>query len=559
VNKRQNRRITSIYILFLILFLILSVKIVYLQVFRQVFFQKLADNQHYRIVPIEGGRGDIFDRKGRILARGMNCYSIFADPLLVENKPEMARKLSDNLSLVYSELLNKLNKDKRFVWVKRKISWEEKKKIEKIGLKGIGFLHEEKRFYPQKTLAASVMGISGIDNRGLEGIELSYDQYLRGKDGLVRILRDSMAKEIMLSPNVLEPQKGADMYLTIDAQIQYWAESFAQETVDEFQAASAGVVVMDAASGEILALANVPLFDPNDFRGLAPQEMRNRVVADIFEPGSVFKAIALTAAISEHTFSNDDVLFCEKGIYKIPGTVLHDWKPYGDLTFEEVFMKSSNIGVAKVVEAVGGETYSHYVDLFEFGKLTGIDLPAETQGIVKPFKAWSKTSPYIVPIGQEIGVNLVQLVRAFAAFANGGHLVKPYVVKRICSRDFCKYTKPISKRIIPAFVAERAKDILVKVVSEGTGKRAAIDDVVIGGKTGTAQKYDVALGRYSAFDYRATFVGFLPEASPALVIGVSVDEPRKSHFGGVVAAPLFRKIAEKSVVYLSSDDTFLKQ
>ncbi len=558
MNKRQSRRITSIYLLFLILFLILSAKIVYLQVFRQVFFRKLDDNQHYRIIPIEGGRGDIFDRKGRVLAKGMNCYYIFTDTLHVKNKQEVAKKLSDSLELSYSKLLHRLRKDKRFVWIKRKVSWKEKNNVEKFGFKGINFLREKKRFYPQKNLAASVMGISGIDNRGLEGIELFYDQYLRGKDGLVRILRDSMSKEIILSPNVLEPQKGADIYFTIDAQIQYWAESFAQATVDEFKALSASVVVMDAVSGEILALSNVPLFDPNNFKGLAPEAMRNRAVADMFEPGSVFKVVALTAAISEDSFSNEDVVFCENGAYKIPGTILNDWKPYGNLTFEEVFMKSSNIGVAKVVETIGGKEYSRYVDLFGFGKLTGIDLPAETRGLVKPFKKWSKTSQYIVPIGQEIGVNLVQLTRAFAVFANGGYLVKPYIVERICSRDFCKYTKPSSKRIIPAFVAERAKNILVKVVSEGTGKRAAIDGIVVGGKTGTAQKYDVKLGRYSSSDYRATFVGFLPEARPQLVIGVSVDEPKKSHFGGVVAAPLFREIAQKSVIYLSSDNSLAK-
>jgi cell division protein FtsI (penicillin-binding protein 3) len=558
VNKRQSPRVTGVYILFLIAFFALTAKIVYLQVFRKAFFQKLANNQHYKIIPISGGRGDILDRKGRPLAKGMNSYSIFADPLLVDGPKSTAQKLGDNLGIAPEELLEKLQKNKRFVWIKRKVSWKQKKTVEELNLRGIAFLREEKRFYPQKTLAASVLGISGIDNRGLEGLELAYDDYLRGKDGLTRILRDSMSKDVLLSPNILEPQKGAEIYLTLDAQIQYWAENFAQNTVDEFQAVSASVVVMEARRGEILALANIPGFDPNDFKYLGPQAMRNRAIADAFEPGSVFKIVALTAAIAQDTFSDEHILFCENGRYKIPGSVLNDWRPHGDLTFQEVFMKSSNIGVAKVVEKIGGRVFARYIDLFEFGKLTGIDLPAETAGLRKPYRQWSKTSQYIVPIGQEIGVNLVQMARAFAVFANGGILVKPFLVERVCSRGFCRQTKPEGKRIIPGHVAQRAKNILIKVVNEGTGKRAAIEGFTVGGKTGTAQKYDPEIGKYSPRAHRASFIGFLPELDPPIVIGVSVDEPKKSHLGGVVAAPLFKNIAEKTAVYISADHKFAK-
>jgi len=559
VNRRQNRRITAIYFLFAFLFLIICTKIVYLQVFRRFFFQQLAKNQYYRLIPLEGGRGDILDRRGRLLAAGMNCYSIFADPSLVDDKDRAIRVLSTSLGISKEFLASRLHKDKRFVWIKRKVSWEEKEKTKALGLRGIGFLREEKRFYPQENLAASVLGVVGVDNRGLEGLERFYDDYLRGKEGLARVLRDSRSRQVMLSAQIIEPQKGADLVLTLDAQIQYWAEQYLAETIAEFGAASGSVIVMDATQGEILALCNYPGFNPNSINEGDIASMRNSAIADMFEPGSVFKLIALAAAVSEGIFSDEDIIFCENGVYKIPGTTLHDWKKYGRLSFKEVFMKSSNIGVAKIVESLGPKTFARYLELFEFGRVTGIDVPAETPGKSKPVSAWSKTSAYIIPIGQEIAVNLLQLTRAFAAIANGGFLVRPYLVKRICSRDFCRYTKPSRKQILSDTASQRVKEVLVSVVRDGTGRRAGIPGVVIGGKTGTAQKYDSQLGRYSPSRYRASFVGFSPETSPPLVIAVSIDEPKKSHFGGVVAAPLFKKIAQKVIPYISSDTTFVKR
>ena len=559
MNTRQNRRITAIYFLFLFLFLIISAKIIYLQVFRRIFFQQLAQNQYYRVIPIEGGRGDIFDRRGRLLATGMNCYSIFADPSLVENKNKAVYALNESLGLPKQLLASRLYRDKRFVWIKRKVSWEEKEKVKALGLRGIGFLREEKRLYPQENLAASVLGVVGIDNKGLEGIERSFDDYLRGKDGLARILHDSRSQEVMLSAHIIEPQKGADLVLTIDAQIQYWVECYLAETIDEFNASSGSVIVMDADQGEILALANYPGFNPNKLGNGDISSMRNGAIADMFEPGSVFKLIALVAAISEKAFSDNDSIFCENGNFKIPGSTLHDWRSYGRLSFKEVFMKSSNIGVVKIVESMGAPVFARYLALFEFGRPTGIDLPAESPGNSKPLTVWSKTSPYMIPIGQEIAVNLVQLARAFGSIANNGYLVRPYLVERVCSRDFCKYTSPVKKQILSDSVTKHVKDILVSVVHDGTGKQADIPDMVIGGKTGTAQKFDRQLGHYSPNRYRATFVGFSPETLPPLVIAVSIDEPKRSHFGGVVAAPLFKKIAEKVIPYISSDSTFAKR
>jgi cell division protein FtsI (penicillin-binding protein 3) len=270
----------------------------------------------------------------------------------------------------------------------------------------------------------------------------------------------------------------------------------------------------------------------------------------MFEPGSVFKAVTLVAALGQNKFNDNDQIFCENGSFKIPGSTLHDWKPYGTLNFKEVFKKSSNIGVAKIANQLGRQTLYVYIKKMGFGEKTGIDLPGEVSGTVKPVSAWSNTSGYIIPIGQEIGVNLMQLVRAFAVIANGGYLVKPHVVKSIYSQTFYKDFSYQPKRVISQATATHARNILVEVVNDGTGKLAAIGGVRIGGKTGTAQKYDPVIKRYSPTQYRASFIGFISDLNPPLVIGISIYEPKKSHFGGVVAAPLFKKIAEMCIKYL---------
>ena len=550
MNRKYNQRTTSIYFVFIILFLIISARIFYLQVFRSNFFQSLAQDQRYRLINLQGKRGDILDRQRRILAKSISCYSVFADPALISD-PEMTVKVfSAHLDLSKEELLSSLKKKKRFVWVKRKISWEEKEKIEALKLEGVGFIREEKRFYPQGDLSAAVIGIANIDNQGLEGLELVYNDYLSGKDGWVRVLKDSASRKIILSSQIITPQEGADIILSLDAQIQYWVEEYLEKTIEDFKAVSGSAVVMDASNGEILALANYPSFNPNELGKVLPEQMRNRAIADMFEPGSVFKVVTLLAAVNEDKFTDQDKFFCENGKFKVPGTILHDWKPYGELSFREVFMKSSNIGVAKIVQALGPDVFSGYLKRLEFGRQSGVDLPAEAKGSVKPMDEWSKTSAFIIPIGQEIGVNLLQLARTFAVVANGGYLVKPHLVTSICSQGFCE-SVPIKdrKKIIPTSAADRAKDILISVVSDGTGKGAQVKGRKIGGKTGTAQKYDPKIKRYSPSKYRATFVGFIADLNPPLVIGVTVDEPKRSHFGGVVAAPVFRNIAQKVISY----------
>ena len=550
---RDGLRVNYIYAFFVFFFILLFLRITYLQVFRKNFFQNLAQNQYYRLIPLSGKRGAIFDSKGRTLATEINTHSVFADPLFVKDKEATARILSENLNLPKQKIKERLMRKKRFVWIKRKISWSEKEKIKALKIKGIGFLREHKRFYPQDKLTSSLLGVTDIDSRGIDGLELQYDSYLCGKDGMVRVLQDSTSHEIILTPQIITPQEGRDVILTIDSQLQYWAENFLEETIKKFSAKEGSVIIMNALTGEILVLANYPNFNPNNLKEFSPQIMRDKAVCDMFEPGSVFKAVTLIAAIEENKFSDSDTIFCENGSYKIPGSTLHDVHPYGTLTFREVFKKSSNIGVGKIANRVGSQKVYTYIKKLGFGDKTGIDLPGEIRGNVKPPSVWSKTSPYMIPIGQEVGVSLIQLVRAYAVFANDGYLVKPHVVKAIYSQGIYKEMPIERKMVISTSTAKRAKGILEDVVKDGTGKLADIEGVKIGGKTGTAQYFDVKAGHYSSTQYRASFVGFISDLNPPVVIGVSVFEPKGSHYGGVVSAPLFKKIAEKTVKYLGGE------
>jgi cell division protein FtsI (penicillin-binding protein 3) len=550
VDKNCNRRIKGVYFIFVLLFLVISAKIFYLQVFKSNFFKNLARNQHYRLLSLKGKRGEIFDSRGRILATSVGRYSVFTDPLLIKNPESTASLLSTKLNLSKEFLLSKLKQKNRFGWLKRKISLEDRDKLRVLKIKGIGFIREEERFYPQESLSSSLIGIVDIDNNGLEGLELFYNDYLNGKDGWVQVLQDSSSQEIILSPHIVIPKSGANLILTIDAQIQYWAEKYLVEKVKEFNAEGGSVVVMNASTGGIYALANYPDFNPNEFKPSDLSNLKNKALCDIFEPGSVFKIVALIAAVNEGKYKDSDIIFCEKGSFKVPGTTLHDWRPYGNLTFREVFMKSSNIGVAKIVASLGSKIYYKYLDLYQFGQVTGIDFPGETAGMIKPLNNWSKTSQYIIPIGQEIGVNLIQLALVFANVVNDGFLVQPHLVQSVCFDNFCKDIPFVKKRVLSVESASRVKDILIDVVNSGTGAQAKIEGRKIGGKTGTAQKYDPQIKRYSPTDYRATFVGFIADLEPAVVIGVTIDKPKKSHFGGVVAAPVFKNIAEKVIKYL---------
>lgn len=554
IYRRENLRIYCIYLFFAILFIAVLVRIGNIQIYKKDFYQDMAYNQHFKKIAVKGERGKIYDRRKRLLATNLSSYSVYSDPKFVKDIKYASKTIAQLLHLDEKKVAAKLRKKTRFVWIKRNISPELKKHIESFHIKGIFFIKHDRRYYPQGRLLSHVLGGVDIDNNGIEGVEFAADEILKGKDGSIETVVDSRSNVLLTLPQSKELQKGLDIVLTIDAQIQYWTERFIKETIDKFKAKKASVVVMEPFTGEILALANYPDYDPNNMSKAKIEHRKNAAVVDIFEPGSVFKVVTLVGAVEQNLFKLDDVIFCENGEWKVPGTTLHDYRPYGDLTFKEVFKRSSNIGVAKIAQKLGATGIYHYTRMFGFGKKTGIDIPGEASGLLKPLNYWSNTSPYIIPIGQEIGVTVLQLSRLIAAVVNGGYLVKPHVLKEY--QGGYNYREQINPEKITFFssrVSSIVKDVLISVAQDGTARRANIDlkGIKVGGKTGTAQKFDTSIGRYSPTDYRASFIGFIEGSFGSVVICVTVDEPRVSHFGGVVAAPLFRKIGQKLVGYLT--------
>jgi cell division protein FtsI (penicillin-binding protein 3) len=396
---------------------------------------------------------------------------------------------------------------------------------------------------------------------GLEGIELYYDKYLKGESGWALFLRDARQKRLNLWEDMLFPHDGYDLVLTIDEVIQYIAERELDKAYDTYHAKGASIVVMDPYTGAILALANRPTFDLNEHTNVIKEDIRNRAICDLFEPGSVFKIVTATAALESGKVSEGDKFFCENGSYQVANHILHDHRPHGWLTFREVFEQSSNIGVAKIAQRLGSDTLYRYVKLFGFGAKSGIDMPGEIQGMVKEPRTWSKTSIVAIPMGQEVGVTALQLADAISAIANGGQLMRPYIVKEIRDRhgETIKVFAPlVIRRVASPNTIIRIKRILAGVIEEGTGKLAKVDGFSCAGKTGTAQKIEPN-GTYSHNKYVASFIGFAPLEEPLVAIVVVVDEPHPYYFGGVVAAPVFKNVAGQALRYLKTNNPHMEQ
>lgn len=489
------------------------------------------------------------------MAISFEVPSCFANPRRIRDKEEAAGKLAAFFNLPEAEIARKLNKDKAFVWIKRHLTKEEIERFDELDVKEVGLIKESKRFYPDEVLAAHVLGFVGIDNQGLEGLELYYDDYLKGIAGMSIMWRDAKgryleAKEYTIS----EAVDGNDMVLTIDKYIQHIAERELDKVYERSRAKGAVIVVMEPSTGEILALASRPTFDPNNISEYTLNDFRNRAICDMFEPGSVFKIVTATAALEEGTVTPEDKIFCENGQYRVGSHTLHDHRPHGELTFEEVIEHSSNIGTVKVAQRLGAQGLYEYVRGFGFGSLTGIDFPSEAAGIIRKPEQWSGTSISAVPIGHEVTVTAVQMLSALCALANDGVLVRPHLVKRIVSpsKDTLRiFDVEQSSVVCSQETAETMRSILTTVVESGTGRRAKIEGVKVAGKTGTAQKIE-ADGSYSHSKYMATFAGFLPADEPKLAIIVVVDEPRGVYYGGSVSAPAFQAVARDIINYVES-------
>ncbi len=417
----------------------------------------------------------------------------------------------------------------------------------------IYLIDENKRFYPGGKLACHVLGMTGIDNKGLEGIEFYYDKELNGEYGWRHSQRDAKQREIAsFERDALPPRDGNSLVLTIDEVIQHIIEKEIEDIVKSYRPKAVSIVALEPGTGEILGLANYPWFDPNDFSGVNADFIRNRAISDSFEPGSVFKIVTASAALEEEVVDFDSEFFCENGTYKIAKRTLRDYRPHGTLTFRKIIEKSSNIGTVKVAGKLGKENLSAYIKRFNFGSQTGVDLPGEAAGIMREARTWSYVDMTTIPMGQGIAVTTLQMASAISVIANKGILMRPYIVKKVLNEEgtIVRENKPRAiRRVISKNAADKTKELLKGVVEDGTGKQARLDNFTSCGKTGTAQKVKPEGGYYSD-RYIASFIGFAPYNKPAVSLVVFVDEPQGRHFGGQVGAPAFKNIMEKILFYM---------
>ena len=556
-NYRQR---TKAVFLFFLAFLVLCIgRLIFTQIFRSSYLAGIARKQHNLFVELEPIRGTIYDTNLKPQAVNVPADSIYASPSEIKDKDieTIISQVGPILKLEAQALRDKLSRKKSFVWLARKVNPEDSQAIRRLNLKGIGFVKESRRSYPNGYLCSHIIGFAGMDNLGLEALEAYFDKYLKGEPGWGVFLRDARQKKLDIWEKMVAPKDGCSVVLTIDEVIQYIAERELDKAYKTFHAKGASIVVMDPRTGAILAMANRPTYDLNEHSKADKDQIRNRAVCDLFEPGSVFKIVTLSAAFEENKVKETDRFFCENGSWFVASHVLHDHQSHGWLTFRQVIEESSNIGTTKAAMILGPEIVSRYIKLFGFGVKSGVDLPGEISGMAKDARFWSKSSITAIPIGQEIGVTSLQLAAAISAIANNGVLMKPFVVREIKDKygETIKKFSPVAiRRVISENTVIRVKKVLQGVVDEGTGKLAKMPDISAAGKTGTAQKLEPN-GTYSHSKFMASFIGFAPVDDPVVAIAVTLDEPHP-YYGGVVAAPAFKNVAGDTIKYLKANQAF---
>lgn len=549
-----------VFLFFPISLALLLLRLFFLQVLQYPFYFKIANEEHVVSLELQPKRGTIFDRNMRPLAVNLNRDSVYANPREIKDPERAARILSVLLNLKQDFVMDRLSKNKGFVWIKRKITTNESLQLKKFNLPGIGFIEESKRFYPNTTLACHLLGSVNIDNKGLEGVESLYDEYLKGEGGWLVSAQDAKKKLLKsYREDFLAPKNGYNLVLTIDEVIQDIAERETYKMYDKYHAKGASIIVMDPKNGDVLALANFPNFDLNDPSKRSPESVRDRAINDFFEPGSVFKIATASTALEENAVKLTDKFDCENGAWKVGKRVLHDHRPHGILTFREVIEMSSNIGTVKAASIFGPEKMYKYMKAFGFYEKTGIDLPGEVAGMNRPITAWTPTSMLAIPMGQEVTTTAMQLARAISVIADNGFLVKPHVVRSIIDERgeaIKEFPPEITRKVISPKTAANMRGILMGVVETGTGKKAKIEEFTAGGKTGTAQKVEPS-GVYSHSRFMASFIGFAPVGKPVLAVVVCIDEPHPVYFGGDVAAPVFKNVVDQSLKYLNTGERAL--
>ena len=536
----------------------IQARLIYLQVIEHADMKARADRQHLRTIAAPAKRGEILDRNGQILAYSVDADTIFADPSEVENADSTAQlvcaALDDCGPRERQEMAQSLRRDSQFVYLARKVSPDEAQRVKALGLKGIAFVKESRRYYPKKELASHVLGYVGIDNTGLAGLESTYDTQVRGREGKILIQTD--ARRHALNSRVDRPATaGASLELSIDQYLQHIAERELRIGVEENHAAGGTALIMDPNSGEILALANWPTFNPNAFGRFDERGRRNRAIQDLYEPGSTFKVVTASAALEEHVMDPDDPIDCAPGHISFGSRVINDVHPYGVLSFTDVIVKSSNVGAIKVGSRLGPERLGRYVSRFGFGQPIGPDFRGESPGIVWNPARLDPSALASVSMGYQVGVTPLQMAAAVSSVANGGSLVEPRVVRAfIKDGRRVPVTRKVLRQTVSSATAAELTTIMEAVVERGTAKAAQIDGYTIAGKTGTAAK--LTNGRYSQSDYNASFVGFVPSRKPSVTIIVVIDSPHGAgYYGGTVAAPVFRRIAEGTLRHLGVPPT----
>jgi cell division protein FtsI (penicillin-binding protein 3) len=540
--------------LFACAFLGLVGRLAYLQGFHRAELAAAAERQYARTVTIRPKRGPILDRHGHVLAVSSAAESLFAQPRRLENPAGAARRLAPILGEPEAAVRRRLESDRSFVWLRRRLPPPTAAAVRALGEPGLGLAPETMRLYPNRELAAHVLGFEGVDGIGLEGIERAWDAHLAGAPGRAIVERDALGRDVTTSPTLIKPPTaGAGLSLTIDTTIQYLAEREIDAAYGRTGAKAAVAVVMDPRTGEILALAVRPTFNPNGFALAGPNEWRNRAVTDPFEPGSTFKVILAAAALEAGVIKPTDRVYAGDGVITVANTTIRDWKQYGWLTFAEVLQNSSNVGAVKVGLTLGRDRYYRSITDFGFGAVTGVGLPGESRGMVRDPRRWSGLSLATVSFGQEISVTALQLVAAFGAVANGGRLMQPQIARALLDaegRETRIFEPRVVRQVIAPETARTLTRLLVNVVENGTGHAAAIPGYEVGGKTGTAQKLDPGTRRYSHRPGVLSFVGFAPADDPRFVMLVLLDEPQNERWGSEAAAPIFSAIGGEVLRYL---------
>lgn len=534
---------------------IVGVRLAQLQIGQHDELSTRAKNQQIGAVETSPTRGLLLDRQGRELARSVDTESFYADPREIKDVNGTARKIASVTGQNKEDLIAKIseakNSNKKFIWLMRHISLETATKLDVMVLDGVYSRKEPKRYYPNDGLAAHVLGFVGTDEIGLGGVEQFYNEKIRGESG--RVFYETDAKRRAFESYEVQPHPGQTVVLTIDQSIQFRAEQALFAAVENAHAKSGTAIVMDPHTGEILALANAPAFDPNEPGNEPPEVRTNWALQNIYEPGSTFKVVAYSAALEKGLVQPDDKIDCLNGSITVAGRLIHDGHPYGVLSIADALAKSSNVGAIKLGLLVGNESMYDFAKRLGFGSRTGIDLPGESAGIFRPVGRWQPSSIGSIAIGQEVGVTPLQMATAYSVIANGGNWVRPHVVREMRSPDgsIMYQAKPEVRPALKAETVAKLRGMMEGVTLHGTARKAQVEGYTAAGKTGTAQKIDPKTHAYSATKYIGSFVGFAPVSNPAVVIIVVIDEPQGAYHGGDVAAPVFREIAEQILPELS--------